>query len=168
MGNLFNRESKYCRSFRDAMDELPVKGNARISVQAWLDELPAAEAKHAGECEACRTALEGFAETRNALARMAVPAAGPWFTSRVMAAITAKEREDAVQDGVWNGVRKLAPRLVAVSALLLVVGGSWALEQSQRDVATADGRGSGDMVFDSSVVPTWYDDGLGTIYEVRP
>lgn len=167
MENLLDRESKACRSFRDALEELPVKGDARMSVQERLEQLPASEAKHAEECEACRTALEEFAETRNALARMAMPVAGPWFTSRVMAAIAAKEREDAVQDGVWNSVRKLAPRLVAVSALLLVVGGSWALEQSRRDVATADGR-SGDMVFDSSVMPTWYDDGLGTIYEVRP
>lgn len=167
MGNLFNRENKDCRSFQNAMDELPVKGNARMSAQECLEELPAGEAKHAGECEACRTALEEFAETRNALAGMVLPEAGPWFTSRVMAAIAAKQREDEVQDRVWIGVRKLAPRLVAVSALLLVVCGSWAVEQSRKEVATADGRG-GDMVFDSSVTPTWYDDGLGTINEVRP
>jgi hypothetical protein len=167
MGNLFQRESKDCRSFQDALEELPVKGNARLSAEEWIAELPAAEVKHAGECVTCHTALEEFAETRNALAGMATVEAGPWFVSRVMAAIATKEREDAVQDGVWNSVRRLAPRLVAVSALLLVVGGSWALEQTRTDVATANGR-SGDMVFDSSVVPASYDDGLGTIYQVRP
>lgn len=167
MGNLFNRESRDCQNFRDALEELPVKREVLQSVEALLEELPAAEREHGSRCEACRTALEEFVETRNALTGMTRPEAGPWFTARVMAAIDAKEREDEAQDGVWISVRRLAPRLVAVSALLLVVGGSWALEQTRRDIATADRRG-GDIVFDSSVAPTWYDDGLGTINEGRP
>jgi len=165
MGNLFQRESESCRSFQDALDELPLKGDARMSAEEWLSELPAEDAAHAGNCEACREALEEFAETRDALAGMKSPEAGPWFTARVMAAIAAREREEEI-DGVWISVRRLAPRLVLVSALLLVVGGSWAVQQTRRDVATAEGRNA-ELVYDSAAAVS-YDDGMGPLSEVRP
>src|SRR5882762_3070974 len=153
MGNLLNRDEVSCRRFLDALEELPLSGNTRKSAEEWRAELPEAEEKHAGSCEACRTALEEFAETRNALVGMTVPKEGPWFTAR------EREVEEA-RDGVWISVRRLAPRLVALSALLLVLGGGWALELRKTDRLNAERRG-GDMVFDSSVAPTWYDDGLG-------
>ncbi|HEV8076509.1 MAG TPA: hypothetical protein VGP66_11700 [Candidatus Acidoferrum sp.] len=165
MGNLLNREEQNCRRFLDALEELPLSGNTRMSAEEWRAELPEAEEVHAGTCEACRTALEEFAETRSALAGVTVQEAGPWFTARVMAAINAREEE--TRDGVWITVRRLAPRLVALSALLLVLGGSWALELRKADGIKAERRG-GDLVFDSSVAPTSYDDGLGTTSEVRP
>ena len=166
MGNLFHRENETCRSFRDALEELPVNRGRQMSAEEWLGEVLAEDAEHAGGCAACREALEEFAETRQALAGMPSVEAGPWFTARVMAAIAAREKEEEI-DGVWISVRRLAPRLVAVSALLLVVGGSWAVEQTRRDVAKAEGR-NGDIVFDSTVTPAAYDDGMGTLSEVRP
>ena len=165
MGNLLNREEENCRRFLDALEELPASGNARMSAEEWRAELPEAEEEHAGNCEACRTALEEFAETRNALAGVTVQEAGPWFTARVMAAINAQEEE--ARDGVWISVRRLAPRLVALSTLLLVLGGSWALELRKTEGMNAERRG-GDMVFVSSTAPTWFDDGLGAKSEVRP
>jgi hypothetical protein len=167
MGNLLNRDEQNCRRFLDALEELPVIGNTRRTAEEWRAELPEAEEAHAGSCEACRTALEEFAETRNALAGVPVRQPGPWFTARVMAAINAREKEEEARDGVWISVRRLAPRLVAVAALLLVLGGSWALEQRKSEGMNAERRG-GDLVFDSSVAPTWYDDGLGTMSEGRP
>ena len=167
MGNLANRDEQKCRRFLDALEELPPSGGTRKDVEEWRTELPAAEEEHAGSCEACRTALEEFAETRNALAGIAVEEAGPWFTARVMAAINAREKEVEARDGVWISVRRLAPRLVALSALLLVLGGSWALELRKTEGLNA-GRRAGDLVFDSSVAPTGYDDGLGMTSEVRP
>jgi predicted anti-sigma-YlaC factor YlaD len=165
MGNPLNREEENCRCFLDALEELPLSANTRKSAEEWRAELPEAEEEHAGSCEACRTALEEFAETRNALAGVTVQEAGPWFTVRVMAAISAREEE--ARDGVWISVRRLAPRLVALSALLLVLGGSWALELRKTEGMKAERRG-GDMVFDSSAQPTSYDDGLGATSEVRP
>ena len=167
MGNLQNRDEVNCRRFLDALEELPPSGDTRKSAEEWRAELPEAQDEHAGRCVACRTALEEFAETRNVLAGITLPKAGPWFTARVMAAIGAREREEEARDGVWISVRRLAPRLVAVSALLLVLGGSWALQLHKSEGMKAERRG-GDMVFDSSVAPTWYDDGLGTTSEVRP
>ncbi|HTB93812.1 MAG TPA: hypothetical protein VK728_13345 [Candidatus Sulfotelmatobacter sp.] len=162
-----NRESENCRRFRDALEELPLRGNTRMSAEEWRAELPEAEEEHVGSCEVCRMALEEFAETRNALSGIALRGAGPWFTARVMAAIAAREKEEEAQDGVWISVRKLAPRLVALSALLLLLGGSWALELRKTEGINTERR-SGDMVFDSSTAPAWYDDGLGLTSEVRP
>ena len=167
MGNLVNREEENCQRFRDALEELPLSGNTRMSVEEWRAELPEAEEAHLGNCEACRTALEEFVETRNALSGIAVPGAGPWFTARVMAVIVAREKEEEAQDGVWISVRKLAPRLVALGALLLLLGGSWALELRKSEGMNTERR-NGDLVFDSSIAPTWYDDGLGMTSEVRP
>jgi hypothetical protein len=84
-----------------------------------------------------------------------------------MAAITAQEKEEEARAGVWISVRRLAPRLVALSALLLVLAGSWALELGKTDALNAE-RKSGDIVFDASVSPVSYDDGLGMTSEVRP
>jgi len=167
MGNLVNREHEACERFRDALDALPVGGNARRSAEAWREELPVAEARHLDACANCRTALEEFAETRAALAGMSVVQPGPWFTVRVMAAIASKEREEESREGVWVSVRRLAPRMVVLSALLLILGGSWAMQERNRELANRGGNG-GDMVFDSSSSPTWYDDGMGAVLEVRP
>ena len=167
MGNLVNHEAENCRRFLDALEELPLSGGTRKSAEEWRAELPEAAEQHLGGCESCRTALEEFAETRNSLAGVAVQEAGPWFTARVMAAINAREQEVEARDGVWISVRRLAPRLVALSALLLVLGGSWALELRKTDGLNADRR-VGDLVFDSSVAPVSYDDGLGMTSEVRP
>lgn len=167
MGNLVNREHEICERFRDALDALPVSGSAQRSAEDWRGKLPEAEAWHADGCESCRTALEEFAEARAALAGMSVVEPGPWFTARVMAAIAAKEREEESRDGVWVYVRRLAPRMVALSTLLLILGGSWAVQERNRDLASPDGSG-GDLVFDSSSAPSWYDDGLGAMLEVRP
>jgi hypothetical protein len=167
MGNPLNQNQVNCQRFLDALEDLPLSGNSRKSAEEWRTQLPEADEEHAGSCEACRMALEEFAETRNALVGITVQEAGPWFTARVMAAITSREREEEARDGVWISVRRLAPRLVALSALLLVLGGSWALEVRKLDRLNAERRG-GDMVFDSSVAPTWYDDGLGAASEVRP
>lgn len=167
MGNSLNRDEQNCRRFLDALEELPLSGGTRKSAEEWRADLPEAEDVHAGGCEACRTALEEFAETRNALAGTSLQEPGPWFTARVMSAINAREQEVEARDGVWISVRRLAPRLVALSALLLVLGGSWALQLRKSEGVNAERR-SGDMVFDSSVAPTWYDDGLGMTSEVRP
>jgi hypothetical protein len=167
MGNLGNRDEQNCGSFLDALEELPPSGGLRRSAEEWLEELPEAPEAHARACGACRTALEEFTETRNALAGIAVHEPGPWFATKVMASINAREREEEALDGVWISVRRLAPRLVALSALLLVLGGGWALQLRRTDGLNAERR-NGDVVFDPTVAPTWYDDGLGATSEVRP
>jgi hypothetical protein len=169
MRNLLNHEEENCRRLRDALEELPAAGDAEVSVEDCLGELSEAGRAHVLSCGACREALEEFVETRVALRPVAVlkPEAGPWFTARVMSAIAAKEKEEDAADGVWFNVRKFAPRLAAVSVLLLVIGGTWAVQLRQADAQQATKR-SGDYVFDASASPVWSDDGIASGFEVRP
>jgi hypothetical protein len=171
MRNLLNREEENCRRLRDALEELPAAGDAEVSVEECLGELSEAGRAHVMSCEACREALEELVETRIALRPMAAltPDAGPWFTARVMSAIAAKEKEEALTetDGVWLNVRKFAPRLAAVSVLLLIIGGTWVVQLRQAEAQQASKR-TGDFVFDASTSPVWSDDGITSGFEVRP
>jgi hypothetical protein len=167
MANLLNRNNGNCESFRDALEALPHAGGPRRSVEEWRAELPEAEARHLGGCGECRTALEEFVETREALAGFAAPEPGPWFTARVMATIAAKEHEEEARDGVWISVRRLAPRMVALSALLLALGGSWAVRQRSLEVDNLNAK-AGDMVFDATAGANGYDDGMGASVGARP
>lgn len=166
MVNPLSQEKGNCESFRNLLEALPSgEGQQLRSVEEWRAELPEAEARHLGSCPKCLQALEELVETRETLAGFAAPEPGPWFKARVMAAIAAKEREEETMDGVWISVRRLAPRMVALSALLLVLGGSWAVQQRSSEVANGKG---GDIVFDATVSPALYDDGPVSATEVRP
>jgi hypothetical protein len=54
----------------------------------------------------------------------------PWFVPRVMAAIAARESELRRSVDTWVIVPKLARRLTWVSALALVLAGTWLFGQS--------------------------------------
>src|SRR5258707_12467381 len=90
MGNLLNRDEVSCRRFLDALEELPLSGNTRKSAEEWRAELPGAEEKHAGGCEACRKAVEGFGERGNALGGMMGPKEGRWVATAGRGAITGR------------------------------------------------------------------------------
>lgn len=120
-----------CEEFMEAMEGLPVEAPGAKTAAEWSALLPEDAREHSRECASCEAALEDFAETREALGelKMGLPEPGPWFTARVMGAIRAQEREiEEQRNSVWIYVRRLAPRLAAFAALLLVLGGTWALE----------------------------------------
>jgi hypothetical protein len=120
-----------CERFLHELEMLPAGGRNGPAPEEFLKGLPEAAREHASQCARCESALLDFSEARNALEGMkaGLPEAGPWFVVRVMSAIRSKEEAiEEQRNGVWISVRRLAPRLVAFAALLLVLGGSWALE----------------------------------------
>ena len=124
-------EKVTCEWFLNELEGLPADEPGGATPKGLLLRLPEAARKHAMACTGCEEALQDFAETRMALAGMkeGLPEAGPWFAARVMAAIGARERDiEEKKDGVWISVRRLAPRLLAFAAVLLVLGGTWAIE----------------------------------------
>src|SRR5258708_3049796 len=143
MGNLLNRDEVSCRRFLDALEELPLSGNTRKSAEEWRAGRPEAEEKHAGSCGACRKEREERAERREAPAGR---------TGRKAEPRCARRERGSRSAGAGVGVG---------------VGGGWGVEVRKADRLNAD-RGSGDMVFDSSVAATRYDDGVGATSEVRP
>jgi hypothetical protein len=144
-------------------NKLELKGS---ECQRFLEEMEAAEAAlermsseargHAAVCGDCRAAVEDLVTTRKALEPMSAPVAeaGPWFATRVMAAIRARENErEERRNGVWAGIRGLAPRLVALCALVLVLGTTWAVQLRRAGVATQPEMRPAESVFESVPAP---------------
>jgi hypothetical protein len=126
-----------CQEFLSELDEIKIEKGKPETVREVKAKLPEMAKQHALRCEGCALALEDFVATRGALIEMEVPAEpSPWFATRVMTAIRAAENEiEEKKEGVWVSIRRLAPRLAAFAALLLVLGGTWAMELRQRETA---------------------------------
>src|SRR5271168_975702 len=131
---MFEMESttKDCQKTLDELERVRVEGDGLVSGENVLEQLSTDSQAHTGRCLDCRAAVEQFAEARNLLRPLAQMQAepGPWFLTRVMAAIEAREREEE-REGVWANVRRLAPRIVAFCTLLLVLGSTWAIRVRQ-------------------------------------
>jgi hypothetical protein len=134
-----------CQRFLDEIEMVP---GELILREELLAEVSVESRRHAEGCADCSNALEELIVTREALRpmRQETVEANPWFATRVMALIAAREKEiDEQVNGVWIFVRRMAPRIVAFCALLLVVGSTWALqlkkaeERRQTNSAAAEG-----------------------------
>jgi hypothetical protein len=128
-----------CEEFVKELEALPPGDRKGVAPTGPLGRMTGGARAHATECAVCKQALEDFLETREALAGMKAeaPEPGPWFTAKVMRAIGARENEiEESRNSVWFSVRRLAPRLAAFAAVLLVVGGTWAigLRRAERQV----------------------------------
>jgi len=132
-----------CQLLLEQLEQLPRESAGDLS-----ELLPPQVREHAANCPSCQAALQDLIETRQAFAPLRASAhePSPWFVSRVMAAIRAKEKELEEQaDGVWLYVMRLAPRLTAFAAVLLVFGGTWAMQlhrashDRQQQVQPAEG-----------------------------
>lgn len=128
-----NREMRGCQEFREELEALPLKNTE----SGALDGLSLAQREHASRCLECREAAEDLALTRAALQPLGELSAepGPWFSSRVMARIASRESEMDLRDAVWISIRKFAPRLVAVCALLLLLASTWTYQLRRVEIA---------------------------------
>lgn len=152
MFNLGTRKQAKCAAFLEELEELPGASGQGVVSEEWMGRLSASGLAHARECTGCGESLRDFREARRLLARgWVAPVAepGPWFSSRVMAAIAAQENElEERADGFWINVRRMAPRVVAVSMLLAALGGTWAIESGRARSAGQTGVRSTDSIFE--------------------
>ena len=127
-----NREVRGCQEFREELEALPSK-----NAESVLDGLSPASLAHVSGCAECREAAEDLALTRAALQPLGElsPEPGPWFATRVMAAIAGRESEMDLSDALWVSIRRLAPRLVAVCALLLLLASTWTYQLRRVEIA---------------------------------
>jgi hypothetical protein len=121
-----------CQEFREELEALPLKNTESV-----LDGLSPASLAHASGCAECRETAEDLALTRAALQPLGglSPEPGPWFATRVMAAIAGRESEMDLSDALWVSIRRLAPRLVAVCALLLLLASTWTYQLRRVEIA---------------------------------
>ena len=147
------RSEAECGRFREELELVRVPGDAVIERGEMLASLSAEMRGHAGECRSCLEALDDVVETRTLLLSVAAETGGvqpgPWFSGKVMNAIATKTKEDEVQDGFWISVQRLAPRLAAVCALLLVLLGTWAV-QTQREYQAKQMTAPAESLFDTA------------------
>ena len=131
MWNLLKKNDVECRKLQDLLEEsaaaLPEATSAEQLTAAW----PAAERTHIANCENCREAAQDLLATREIFKGVgsATEMAKPWFATRVMAAIVARERELAEAASTWLAVPRFASRLALASGALLLVASMWLYER---------------------------------------
>jgi len=169
MFTLPKKEMKGCQEFREELEALPAVEIAGGACGTGLEKMSPALREHARVCAECREAAGDVAATRDALRPLAQEGVqpGPWFGARVMAAIKAREAELDLQEGVWMSVRRLAPRLVAVCALLLLLASTWAYQVRRSDLARTPQTGANETVLDPGQSTPLNDDVLASNSEMR-
>jgi hypothetical protein len=156
MLNELEMKNSECGRFLEELEAVAAGDAKEVNAQTVVTQMSRQARGHVEVCADCRSAVENLAETQRALLPMSTPVAeaGPWFAARVMAAIRARENELAERsNGVWLGVRRLAPRLVALCAVVLLVGTTWAYQVRQQDLAQQLQLQSGESVFESVPAP---------------
>jgi len=133
--------------------------------QSVLAEATPEQRAHAAICGECHRRLEELAATRDLLS--AVPSqtdiSRPWFASRVMSAVAAREAELSRALSAWAVVPKLASRLAWATALaiLMVV----TLIYQKPTVPPSPGEPSPESLFDNGPSQASHDDLLISMVE---
>jgi hypothetical protein len=161
-----------CEAFLEALEATSPGSGVEATPGERLGPLRETTRGHAEVCADCKAAVEEMSVTRTELARLSEAAVepGPWFAARVMGAIRTKEREiEEKKNGVWVSVRRLAPRLVAFCTVLLVLGGTWAVEVRKAEEARQAEMRPVEGLFDTTASTPLNDDVLAISHqEPRP
>ena len=156
MPNELEMKNSECQRFQEELERVPAGDARETAAPAALEQMSSEAQGHAAACADCRAAAKDLVETRKALLPISAPVAevGPWFAARVMAAIRAKENElEERSNGVWIGIRRLAPRLVALCAVVLVVGTTWAFQVRQVELTRQLELRPAESIFESAPAP---------------
>lgn len=154
-----------CEAFLEALEAAIPDRGVEAAPEVLLGLMNEASRDHAQVCADCKSAVEEMSVTRRELTRLSEAAVEPrpWFTARVMGAIRAKESEiEEKKNGVWVSVRRLAPRLVAFCTVLLVLGGTWALEVRKAEEARQAEMRPVESLFETTASTPLNDDVLAT------
>jgi len=123
MLSLFLREKKACSNFLDIVTDTV----NTATLEELLSQATAQQRAHVAACDDCRQALEELLAARLLLSAIPPQASvpRPWFASKVMSAIAARETEFSRLASAWTLVPKLASRLAWLSAAAILIAGTW-------------------------------------------
>jgi hypothetical protein len=166
MLSLFPRKKKPCSNFLDIATDAV---NAS-TLEEVLGHATPQQRAHVAACDDCRAALEELLAARQLLGAVppqeSVPR--PWFTSKVMSAIEARETELSRLATAWTLVPKLASRLAWVSAVAILVAGTWLYRKpAPSPPAQTAAEASVESVFETSPPPSQDDVLLSTVEKNR-
>ena len=131
MWNLLKKSDEECKNLKDLLEDsaggLPQATSVKELSEAW----PVAERNHLAACSRCQEAAQDLFATREIFKGVASHAgeARPWFSTRVMTAIAARERELTDAARTWLAVPKFASRLAVASVALLLLTTTWLYEK---------------------------------------
>jgi hypothetical protein len=157
MKNLLNRRRAECRYFQSQLEDAAGAAPSAKEFSELLAVAPNALEAHTASCAHCRSAAENIIEARALLAELPSNAAmaGPWFASRVMAAIAARKAELTRAADTWTFLPKLAARLTWASAVALLLASTWLYQKpistSAKPVLTDI---TGEPLVDTTTPPT--------------
>jgi predicted anti-sigma-YlaC factor YlaD len=167
MWNLLKRTGSQCSTTQDGLERAALRNPNARTAQELVEELSSAEREHLDACSQCREAAENLASARRIFYGMASAAESerPFFASRVMAAIAAKERELAELVSPWSEVPRFATKLAWISAVLLLAGTTWFYEKHATEPPRLNnGDASQESIFEPSA-PAAQDDVLISMAE---
>lgn len=131
----------------------------------WQSVLAPEQRAHAAHCDECHQRLEDLMATREILGPLESQSdiSRPWFASRVMSAIAAREAELSRALSAWTFVPRLASRVAwaAALAILMAVG----LFYQKPMPPPAAGDSSSESLFDSAPSQASHDDILISMAE---
>jgi hypothetical protein len=131
MWHLLNKSAKECRKLQDLLEESAAARPQAVSVEELREAWPRAQRAHIAACGTCREAAQDLLAAREIFKGVGttgeVPR--PWFATRVMAAIAARERELSKVASTWLAVPKFASRLALASGALLLLASTWLYER---------------------------------------
>jgi len=169
MWNLLKAKND-CSRFRILLEDSAETCPDASTVEELTAGLTHEVSLHFKTCAECREAVRDLLSARE-IVRKAGRAAepGPWFAERVMAAISAQEKELEEAARTWLVVPRFASKLVLASAALLLIASTWLYKRppsqtSNPPAATA----TPEYLFEAPNPPMNQDDVLISMAERNP
>ncbi len=170
MWNLLKKNSEECSKLQDLLEDSAAVRPSAKSVEELREAFSPAERNHIASCENCREAAQDLLATREIFKGAASSAVveRPWFATRVMAAIAARERELSEAASTWLAVPKFASRLALASGALLLVASTWLYERPLPALNTQSSSLSAQESLFEAPPPMNQDDMLVPVQENNP
>jgi hypothetical protein len=158
-----NERKELCAEFTERLEDLPAEVRPAEGPVELESRLSAAGIEHARQCAACLEAAEAFWASRELLTPLRKERAeAPWFAAQVMAKIASREIDARRERMEWSGaVARLASRLAWVSAVALLLAGTWIYDgRLKAPVGQMSADAAPQSLFDSSGTAVSADEAL--------
>jgi hypothetical protein len=168
MWSLVKKRHGGCSEFRGQLEVAASALPELHSPAELLESLPQSAQSHAAACKDCRSALEDLLLSRRLLREFHpyTRIEKPWFVPRVMNLIAAREAESRRAESAWVAVPRLASRVTWITALLLLVTGTWLYEKpAQKPARQTTKESIQESIFENSQPPAVDDDVLVNVSE---
>ena len=151
MGNWFQKHQEVCNRWQDWLDA-GASGDAPASAaQDLMATRSLQDEAHLQDCPDCRLAMDAWLVARQSLQSLSLGenAAPPWFASRVMASIAARQDELLRPAAAWSIVPRFASRLVWATAAVLLLASTWLYQTPPAAPSAAPSMNSTEGLFDT-------------------